>query len=51
MLGRHERIALALAGVHVTGEKKKKKKKRFFIDKGIRQSSPTLGISNNVQVG
>lgn len=26
MLGRHERIALALAGVHVTGEKKKKKK-------------------------
>ena len=30
MLGRHERIALALAGVHVTGEKKKKKKKKDF---------------------
>ena len=30
MLGRHERIALALAGVHVTGEKKKKKKKKIF---------------------
>ena len=42
MLGRHERIALALAGVHVTGEKKKKKKKDFSSTKELGKAHQLL---------